>query len=287
MQDKETTLKFLKNALESFSKTSYGFVRLKDSLGVLYYCGIYDTERIKVKDIIPEIARVFDDIMLLVYRIEERDRERKLEVKLGKTREVDHEWFMALDAKYIHFEIRSLMDKIAKVIKMNSLRPGVLPESYNDLLNGLEKKNYKKQIPELYPLIVSSKSWFDLIRDIRDDFVHRQVTSHIACLDELYMFGHKNIPKEKKDDIQYVLAKGFYGDRIISQEFRNKYPEVDLDSLKQYLTIIIANLVIFMKDLTKILVTKSTLSPKKDQPICLGCQTYVKWLQDLVKKIET
>ena len=206
---------------------------------------IYMTEnknRIKSVGTLYLILNNINNIMLLMFTVLEMDGKRKEDTTTDR---VYWESIMGLSIKYFHFELRCLMDNVAKFVHANSEKK--TPEiSYNKLLNGLKKGKYKEGIPGgLEDLIVASEDWFVFIKSVRDKFIHydggitvfpRQSDTH-EIIFSLHENGYETI---------------FKGKFIAEYKDLFEYNKNDVMYFRYYMAIIMCNVFNLLEDVSKI-----------------------------------
>ncbi len=109
------------------------------------------------------------------------------------------QWFIfsKADIRLFHIELRSLMDHVGLVIKNVSTSRNKPKDSFDDLrkkrVDYLQKNMISKELFDL----LDGADWFDGVRDIRDEIVHKGV--------RVVSFGIK-----KGDPVMWAIYKGHF-----------------------------------------------------------------------------
>ena len=88
----------------------------------------------------------------------------------------DTSWmfFAASDIVAFHVFLRCLFDEVAGMVREMATKPGVVPESFHDIQRWLGKRVANRGVlgEELADAITSC-DWFEDVRELRDDLLHR------------------------------------------------------------------------------------------------------------------
>jgi hypothetical protein len=89
-------------------------------------------------------------------------------------------YFAASDVVAFLTNVRSMFDHLAGAMRMVAYQPGGVPRSFNDLQKWLEgssstviDERRKALGAELAAIVGQARDWFVVLRDIRDELIHR------------------------------------------------------------------------------------------------------------------
>jgi len=169
----------LRTALSTFQKTEEGykcpseFVKLWNNVRLNSIAGVK----------LPSIGSFLQYITIDLTNIETISSRLVWELELVDKGALNvWQWmrFAQCDIDVFHIEIRSIFDYLGKVIQRVSDHPENVPDKgFNDLSNWLvdEKGNPKKENVERFgedlAKLVLSVDWFDDIKNVRDETLHR------------------------------------------------------------------------------------------------------------------
>lgn len=86
-------------------------------------------------------------------------------------------YFAASDVVAFHVVLRSLFDEVAEVAGCLAIQYGVVPQSFHKLQQWISKPGNRNRLGEPVAGVIASCDWFDAVRELRDDLVHRAATA--------------------------------------------------------------------------------------------------------------
>lgn len=147
----------------------------------------------------PPIKSFMDYIFMDIHDVETIANRLAWEKGLWNNEQLDFgKWmsYSACDIDLFHIEMRSIFDYTAKIIRRISDTPTQVPDSgFNDLKTWLGKDGAKKTLGEDLADLVLSADWFDNLRTVRDESVHR---------------GGMTMVFPDKKEILFQVSKGFH-----------------------------------------------------------------------------
>ena len=169
----------LKVALSTFQKTEEGYICPSEL--VKLWINVRDNKLLGVK--LPPIGSFLQYISVDLANIETLSSRLVWELDLADKGELDvWRWmrFAQCDIDVFHIEIRSIFDYLGKVIQRVSDHPeNVTDKGFNELSNwlvdekGEAKKENVERLGEDLAKLVLSVDWFNDIKNVRDETLHR------------------------------------------------------------------------------------------------------------------
>ncbi len=112
----------------------------------------------------------FGHLATLVYKVAWLAERRAA----GELDDITWMYFCGSDILTFHIIMRSLFDEVSAMASRLAVKKGVVPESFDDLRKWVGKKaRHESELGIELAEAVRSCDWFEQMRDVRDDLVHR------------------------------------------------------------------------------------------------------------------
>ncbi len=238
----------LKAVLSMFQKTEEGYICPSELVRLWSNVRLNAIAGVKL----PSIGSFLQYISQDVTNIETLSSRLVWELSLSDRKELDV-WdlirYAECDIDVFHIEIRSIFDYLERIIQKVSDHPDNVPEKgFNDLRNwlldekGEEKKENVERLGEDLAKLVLSVDWFDDIKNVRDETLHR---------------GADTMVFPEKGRILFQVSKG--AKNLIS------FPEVQFNEnvidFELYAGVYFGYLIAFLEEASK--VVEKRLPPRK------------------------
>lgn len=187
----------------------------------------------------------------------------------------DARWnvYVTADIDLFHVEFRSLFDYLARLIRALAEKPGQVPDeaSFERLANWVKKSdtNANSRLGNELAAVVRSAEWFPLIRQVRNDIVHRGASTLVFYEKPRVLFQTYNCEEARL----IALPEVMYNDNVVDFEL---YAAVFYGYLLDYLEEI-ANLAYERMNLERV--------EGRSRHYNLGLTTARRWLMNAIEKM--
>ncbi|MFC1651909.1 hypothetical protein ACFL24_02000 [Patescibacteria group bacterium] len=238
-----------------------------------------------------DVISCYDSIKTLIERIN-FEKKQLVDGTINLDRYHAH---VPLDIAFVHVKARSIFEKIKQVIlEVYEDEQSLKKHNYTGIIKLSENDRIKNK--ELVSLIKSSREWFHLIKEVRDDIIHIERTTDwkilvFQGLEEEEQITFQIYQKTDQGEKPKIISplKTDYGEIELPTEFM--YNENSVIIFNNYTIYFLSYLTEYLEKLAEIIIKKTKISNEKinekldNHYNYYGVETMKKWIEELLKII--